>query len=247
MRSKKGISMIILVVTIVLALILVSTITITTGDSIVNARITAFAQDLKKVEEGVTLYYQQNDEFPVLGENKAYSKAEILEIVPDRVESAFVEELELNNDNVENDNLGAFYMIDLAKIDVEETSRGIQRDADSNELLSDVFVVSYPSMNVYYLEGLKAKNTVYFSLSSKISRVVKVSEITNYTEQKASLFSLSRFVDVGFIQDVTVRREVKSWTNKLNILIDANMESNETLYFSIDGYTQHRLDTKIRV
>lgn len=245
MGIKKGISMIILVVTIVLVLILVSTITVTTGDSIVNARITAFAQDLKNVEEAVTLYYQQNDEFPVLGEEKAYSKGEILDIVGNRNSSAFVEELDLNNDNVENDNLGAFYMIDLAKLDVEETSRGLQIDEDGNELLNDVFVVSYPSMNVYYLQGLSAKNTVYFSLSSKISRVVKVSDITTYTETKATTFGLRRMIDVGGVQDVTVKREVKTWTNKLNLLIEANMESNETLYFSIGNSEIYRFNTSI--
>lgn len=242
MKTKNGISMIILVITIALVLILASAITVTTGNSIANARITVFAQDLKKVEEAVKLYYEQNDEFPVLGENKAYSKGEILQIVPERNKSLFIEELELNNDNEDNDNLGAFYMIDLAKLDVQETSRGLQKDADSNELLSDVFVVSYPSMNIYYLEGLKAKDTIYFSLSSKISRVVKISEIKNYTENKLSTYGLKKIENVGTIQNVSVKRDTKTWTNKLNILIEADIEENEELYFSIGDSQMYKFD-----
>ena len=243
MNLKKGISMIVLIITIILIIILTSTVIITVEDAIVNATIAAFAQDLKSVEEATTIYYQQNDEFPVLGENKACSKGEILQIVPNDKKDEFVNELNLNNDNVENDNLGAFYMIDLAKLNVEETSRGLQKDENGNQLLSDVFVISYPSMNVYYLHGLTANDTEYFSLSSKITKVIKVEDIINYTNQKATVFGLRQFNNVGTIQDVTVKREVKTWTNKLNLLIEADMTQSESLYFSFGMDERYKLNT----
>ena len=126
MKNKSAISLIVLVITIVLVLILTSTITVLTSSAIENARILTFAEDLKKVEEAVTIYFQQYNKFPTIGEEKALSKEEILSKVPDVSKKEFNNELDLNHDNVENDKLGSFYAIDLGKIEVEGTLRGIE-------------------------------------------------------------------------------------------------------------------------
>ncbi len=230
MEYKKGISLILLIATIVLVLILVATITVTVGNSLDNSRIVAFAEDLRSVEEASILYYEQNDLFPTFEEEKAYSKAEIMNMVKAKNKAILNEELSLNNDNVENDNLGTFYKIDLAKLNVEQTKRGLMQDENGKKLETDLFVLAYPSMNVYYLEGLEAKNTVYFSLSDKISKVVKVSPkiIRN---------------NVGETANMTAKRNLKTWTNKLDIVIEATMELNEELYISIEEGIKHKLET----
>lgn len=229
MKDKKGISMILLIATVVLVLILVATITVTVGNSLDNSKIVAFAEDLRKIEEATTLYYEQNDEFPTLGENKAYSKAEIMEIVKQSNKALLNEELSLNNDNVENDNLGTFYKIDLAKLNVDQTKRGIQKDDSGKKLASDIYVIAFPSMNVYYLEGLEAKKNIYFSLSDKISKLVKISP--NVVRN-----------NVGEAANVVAKRNIKTWTNRLDIYIEANIDLNEELYISIEEGIKHKLE-----
>jgi len=235
MKSKNGITLLMLVVTIILVLTFSATITVSTFNALANARITAFAQDLKKVEDETTLYYEQNDTFPVLGEDKAYSKAEILEIVDLENKEKFNEELTLNKDNVENDNLGTFYKIDIAKLGVTQTTRGIQKDENGAELKSDIFVVAYPSMNIYYLNGLSEKNTVYFSLSSKINKIVKITPNMEVRNENKTIISTA---------DVTVKRAKKTWTNKLNLLIEANMLHGEKLFVSLEDGLRHQIKTK---
>ena len=64
MKVKNGITLIILVLTIILALILVTATTLAVGNSIDNARLAAFANDLKEVQDAVKIYYMENDFFP---------------------------------------------------------------------------------------------------------------------------------------------------------------------------------------
>ena len=58
--------------------------------------------------------------------------------------------------------MGSFYKINLSKLDIETSTRGTLVNGEN-----DVYVVSFPSLKVYYLAGLSADSTKYFSLSSK--------------------------------------------------------------------------------
>ena len=69
MKVKNGITLIILVLTIILALILVTATTLAVGNSIDNARLAAFANDLKEVQDAVKVYYMENDFFPTTADS----------------------------------------------------------------------------------------------------------------------------------------------------------------------------------
>lgn len=62
-KNKKGITMLTLIITIVVGLIIVSAGIVTVSNSISNATITAFANDLNTIQDQVNLYYMQNDSF----------------------------------------------------------------------------------------------------------------------------------------------------------------------------------------
>ncbi len=228
MKVKNGITLIILVLTIILALILVTATTLAVGNSIDNARLAAFANDLKEVQDAVKIYYMENDFFPTPADStEALSQKAIFEIVSNKV--IFKQDLSVNNDYNENENLGSFYKIDLKILGVEQTVRGTQEDRQPD----DIYVVSYPSMNVYYLAGVKAKNNTYYSLSTRLTDVVKVvnapPQYTNTEEQSA--------------YGVTVKKLKKTWTNTLNMSIEAQMDSDEGLYIKLQGGSENKIDT----
>ena len=228
MKVKNGITLIILVLTIILALILVTATTLAVGNSIDNARLAAFANDLKEVQDAVKVYYMENDFFPTPADSTdALSQKAIFEIVSNKV--IFKQDLSVNNDYNENENLGSFYKIDLKILGVEQTVRGTQEDRQPD----DIYVVSYPSMNVYYLAGVKAKNNTYYSLSTRLTDVVKVvnepPQYTNIVEQSA--------------YGVTVKKLKKTWTNTLNMSIEAQMDSDEGLYIKLQGGSEVKINT----
>jgi len=233
MEEKKGITMIALIIMITVILILVVTITVTAGNSIDNTNISAFAEDLKEVEEYTKIYYMQNGKFPVIDE-KVYTRGEILQIVATKNKGKFVEELQLNNDDVNSDNEGTFYKLDLEKIDVEQTTRGIQKDEKGRFLENDIYIVAYPSMNVYYLAGLNAKGQTYFSLSSKITKLTKI--VRNETVETGS-------TSITTSNGLIVKNNNKEWSNKFNLVIESNMKSTEQLFIQVEGGSQHFINT----
>ena len=228
MKVKNGITLIILVLTIILALILVTATTLAVGNSIDNARLAAFANDLKEVQDAVKVYYMENDFFPTPADSTdALSQKAIFEIVSNKV--IFKQDLSVNNDYNENENLGSFYKIDLNILGVEQTVRGTQENREPD----DVYVVSYPSMNVYYLAGVKAKNNTYYSLSTRLTDVVKV---VNAPPQYTN-------TEVQSAYGVTVKKLKKAWTNTLNMSIEAQMDSDEGLYIKLQGGSENKIDT----
>lgn len=231
MKKQKGITMIVLIITIVVILILVTTISITSGNSINNARISAFANDLKEVEDATKMYYLQNDKLPTSEE--AYTKDQIVQLVPSKYQGSFRAELQENNDNMsETDKV--FYKIDLSMIDVEQSTRGMQKDEDGNDFPSDVFVVVYPSMNIYYIEGMRAKGDIFFSLTSKITSLTKI--IRDEVVENGS-------TSITTSGGILVKRENNSFTNSFDLIITTNMAEGENLYMSIVEDSRHQIQT----
>ena len=229
MKNKQGITLLILIVTIILILILVSTITMISGNSVNNSRIVAFANDLNEIEDLVKVYYMQNDKLPTADE-KVYKKEEIANIVPSKYKGKFLEELQANSD----DKNTSFYKVDLTKLEVEQSIRGLQKDENGNLFESDVYVVAYPSMNIYYLEGLRAKNGIFFSITSKITSLTKI-VVKDTVESGATSITTSN--------GIIVRKQNSNWSNKLDIIIETNMSGSEQLFFEIVDGIRHEINT----
>ena len=211
MMKKRGITMIILVITIIVLIIIAGASIATAGSLIENSRVVTYAQDLKAVEDATKLFYIENDNMPVLGENVALSYGEIKDMIDANSLTYFEADATENGDKPTSDSLGAFYKIDLSKIGVTQTNRGANSKDDK-----DIFVVSYPGMNVYYIKGLSARSKYYFSLTQEISNVTKINK-----------------GDVTNVNTDVVWKENKTWTNKPNFLIEASIESGESLYIKL--------------
>lgn len=228
---KKGVSLIVLIVTIVVMLILTTIVVVSVDNVIENSALSSFATDLSIVEDLTNVYYMQNGSMPTKIEGEAaLSQNEVLAKVGIQKETAFTDELKLNNDyNEENGDLGSFYIIDLTKLDIDSSTRGFLKDGYQR----DVYIVSFPSMNVYYIEGVEVKGINYFSLSSKLTDKVKI--------QKNTIYDSGNDVVVQTVEGLTVKKLTKNWTNSMGISVSVNMSMGEDLYLEASGVEKKKL------
>ncbi len=221
---KSGITFFTLIITIIVALILLTAITIQTKKAIDNATMVAFYEDLDKVSQEVRNYYMSNQAFPTETENEAsLTTIDVMTYIDSRYLSQFNNELELNKDNTDN----VFYKIDLTKLNIEKSVAGFKKNG-----INDMYVISYPNMNLYYLKGQKINNIVYYSVTSKLSQVVKVEE-----KQSTS-------TDEPIYYQSYLKKETNTWSNKLTITAFAKITSGDKLYLVIPksvGYTEMEL------
>ncbi|MDD2505656.1 MAG: hypothetical protein PHF21_05280, partial [Bacilli bacterium] len=209
---KTGVTLIVLVVTIIVAIILISTVAFSAVNAIDSANVSTFSKDLIEIQDATQSYYITNKVLPSVADSTVISKDELLAL--SRSQDLLVGELTENND-LESE----FYTIDLAKINVTNTSYGTRKLGEG-----DIFIVAYPSMNVYYPYGLNARGTTYFSITSKISNVVKI-----YGDQVDT--STTSVISSGGVK-VT---KSNGWANKMGVSIEADMAVDETLYMSVSS------------
>ena len=237
-NKNKGISLMVLLITIAVMLILLTVIVISVDNVSNNSKLSAFATDLSTIEDLTNTYYMQNNSFPVKTESgkeindMIMTQGDLLNKVGNENKTKFIEELQLNNDyNDESDDLGEYYPIDLSKLDIDSSKRGIAKDGDTQ----DIYVVSYPSMNIYYIKGVKAKKDIYFSLSSKLTNRVKLNKDMAYKSDSTT--------SIQSIEGLTVKKMTKSWTNSMGIYVQANLNKDEDIYLEATNVEKKKLIT----
>ena len=141
---KKGITISILAITIVIMFIIVGTTSAIGINSIKTAEYEEYTSKLLRVSDYVNEYYLKNGTLPI--KHEIISK----EGLPESLRSVIIS----NNDT--NNNL---YVVDMEKINVESVNLG--RGSIQN---LDVFVVAENTHNLYYLKGIRYKGNTYYSL-----------------------------------------------------------------------------------
>ncbi|MEG1705263.1 MAG: hypothetical protein RR290_01655 [Clostridia bacterium] len=219
--TNKGITLLVLVVTISISIILITTATIFSSTVIENAKLTTFVNDLNDIENSVESYYINNLVFPILEKEIPLKKDDILLLARKDAK------LKLNDEIKENEDLDStFYKIDLSKINVTKTNYGNGKKGEN-----DIFVVAYPSFKIYYLYGMDSKSTTYFSITPKLSSVVKIKE--------PILDSSTICTSAGIIVNKS-----NNWSNKMKVNIEVKMEIGEQLFMSVSGYKERLITTK---
>ena len=158
-NKKSGISLIILITMIVIALVLLTLSVIAVGSTVQNSSISAFGNDLKEVEDACGARYIENG----LSSFDVIDKDDILKLVGDKNKEEFKKELELNGDNLGNQ----FLIVDLEKIGVNKSTRGNYENG-----ANDVYVLTPDTLHAYYLKGITVKGTTYFSITSKVKELL---------------------------------------------------------------------------
>lgn len=139
---KKGITVSILVVTVVMMFILVTTATVIGTNAIQTASYEEFLSKVQRVANDVNMYEEINKELPTTSEIIAK------EGLPDGLKA------EINKNNDASNNL---FVIDMNKLRTESVNIGQGSIEDM-----DVFIVAENTNNVYYLKGVKYKGVTYY-------------------------------------------------------------------------------------
>lgn len=139
---KKGVSLLIVSVAIVVMLILVSSASIIGSNAINSANFEEYINVISRVSNLVNEYIVENNSLPIT--NEIVSK--------ESLGNEFLNQVDKNGD-LEND----FFVVDMSKINVPIIELG-----NGSVASKDVFIVASNSNNVYYMRGFKYKDKTYY-------------------------------------------------------------------------------------
>ena len=154
MNSKKAVTLITLTVTVVILAVLTASVIINVENIFPEAKKAKFAEDLKKVEDGIREYYLTYGHYPV-DSATAYTKSEVVALNTSSRGELLSDEIDKNGDKESE-----FYLVDLDKIRVTAITYGNVVSED------DIFVAATLTGNVYYVKGIVQDGTARFSLRS---------------------------------------------------------------------------------
>lgn len=228
--KKSGITLFVLMVTIVIVAILVTISIMGIKNNVDNTVVTSFGNELKQIEDAVDTYYITNGELPSKNNIAAVNQDTLVGRVDRKGQDKFKMELRANGDYQEDGTKGEFYELDLTKINVNNSSRGY---GDKQ----DLYMIAFPSMNIYYVKGVNAKNTTFFSLASIIENTnIKLDNNTD-----------SSTVKLTSLQGVTIVKDNSQWMRSMGVTIMSNLLRDETLHIYIAGANVEKQFTETNV
>ena len=244
-RIKKGISMIVLLITIAVFLILVTVVTISSNKILNNTKKKQFAREIYEVQNLVDKYKYEKEEYPytILDDNTNES---ISIDITDEIKNQF------ENENITEDNKVVLYSIDLNKIGAENITRGIKKD---NNLI-DIYAFSNKTGIVYDTDGYKVGNNTYYTLTDELKKIIGYGkDNSNETDSKI----ISEIPSMDYVQDGLVllldgientrgghSASTNVWEDLSGNNYDVTMENiqinNNNMYFSGDTSIMYSLN-----
>lgn len=165
--NKKGVSLIILVVTVIILSVLTS-VSITVGLRSVNlSNVNLLESNLSQIQEYLLANTQNNSQVMTYAMQRYYTKAELENMVDPKKREYLKKEFIQNNETEESR---------FTRLDMESISNNTFSTGKGIEGPNDYYYVSTVTNKVYYLEGAKSEGKTYFSLSKEIEKVDKNNE-----------------------------------------------------------------------
>lgn len=211
-KIKKGISLVVLVITIIVMIILTGFVIAMTTNIIPSSREASFLSDLSILEDKIKEYYTNTGALPIK-ENTHFTLTALRnDYISSTKVGSFDAEVTKNQDN---DN--EFNLLDLDAIGVTDNERG------NGETNDDIYVFSTNTLNVYYLAGVKGRNGTVFSLANETEGNTVVLPVPTSQEP------------VDLTNSIKLSKDTYLWSNSVTINIDASLASGESLQYYIAG------------
>ncbi len=214
MNKNKGISLVVLTITIIVMIILASVVIFVSADTLNNSKKAAFASDLEVIEDLVDEYYLNNNELPII-DTTSYDKTSVVALIT-TASDVLSEEISSNLDDT-----SLFYEIDLSKLPIDESKRGTREGGDTK----DIYLVATNNFNVYYLKGEKIAGEYYFSLTEKLTGKTKINNSESTDTSSVTITNKT--------SSIKLTKSTKEWTNKLTVNIKTTLEEGESLAYHI--------------
>ena len=156
LNRKKGISLIVLSITIVVMIILASTIIVSYNGILEDTLKKDFANEIYSIQKLVEQYKFLNNEYPI-------SEEHILDI--NQIEEKY--RFEFEKEKIIYNTI-KLYVIDLSKCDVQNVKRG------NGKIKDDIYVVSKETGQVYYMMGVKISDMKYYTLIDDLKNEIGI-------------------------------------------------------------------------
>ena len=185
---KRGISLIVLSVSILVVMILASVLVVSLNKNYTQAQKIELATELDILQTAVENYKSSTGYYPITDETLDISE------IPDELKNTQFNKEELSSDN-------SFNVIDYDLIGVENLKYG------TGETYNDKFVVSTKTGKVYYAKGLKLGNKTYYSMNSELNGLIlgnsaleknSEEEIVFKEEKSSSDFRVLTYVPISY-------------------------------------------------
>ncbi len=151
---KNGISLLILVITVLVMVIITSTVFISYNSTVEGIDLNQFAKEMYQIETLVENYEFIHDEYPLKDESVIVTSAQ---------DSALFDLLVANGEVVTDGNI-VLNEVDLTRAGVAEVSVGTKKQGN----LLDVYAYSSMTNILYYLDGFENEDITYYMITAEL-------------------------------------------------------------------------------
>lgn len=155
---KKGISLVMVVITLVILSLLSTVVIISAGSIIRSSKLNNFSTNMSKIQDSVISYYATRGNLPIKSNSDVFNKMELLGLVEANRREQLSTELNKNGDNNSD-----FYYVDVEKLGLHNLALDITTTSNS-------LIVNSEGTHVYYIEGYEINGVYYFSITKDMEK-----------------------------------------------------------------------------
>lgn len=161
MNKKSGLSMLMLIITIVVLIILMSAITLKISIASGRENLSVLVNNVSVIEEYIASCNVLKEELPF---SETLTAAQVKALIDEDNVVDFQNELTNNGDS----STTSFKKIDMKRAGIKKTFTGYEKQGEN-----DIYVYSESTGTVYYLLGVEYDGRVYFSVNNNVTNIVK--------------------------------------------------------------------------
>ena len=172
LKNEKGITLISLAVTVIIITIITNMLLYNLKDNLKVERLKKMQSDISNLRDKVELYYAEYGEIPA---NKKIEYTNLDNLRDNGIISTAVD-------------TGKFYVIDLKVLEnlTLNYGRDYEKITDSSteqeiNLLTDLYIINEDSCNIFYVEGIKIDNEVFYTDYTKNDKDTEEVELVDVT------------------------------------------------------------------
>lgn len=160
LKNNKGVTLLILTVTVII-LIIITSITVQAGTHYLNLKdVNELYSDIEAINVAISDYYLENDDLPIFA-NNPYLNDET------KLREYFVSNSGGSGAWINPDDSGPYYVIDLSKLENLTLVNGREYRSWSNsstcENYQDLYIINKVTHQVYYPHGVAMRGEIYYT------------------------------------------------------------------------------------
>ena len=213
LKNDRGVTLIALIITIIVILIITSVSINNAKNQIGLKEVNDLYTDIDILSSKIANYYFENDNLPILNEKEYFLNKEAFEY--------FLSRNSINNNMVNKNDSGKYYVIDLSKLpnltlnygrDYYEWTSSSVADYKDN---SDIYIINEKTHQIYYPRGIQRETE--FVITNMVNDVQ-----INKNDIETSIGNEVINHEFCWIQDANVKT-ITQENNELKVLIETNV------------------------